>query len=208
MDVSVEEVLEWADDYDIKISKDLAQKVANVYWDINEEDIPLVVSDLSKAKFKVDFANVKEVTYDEDEFTRWIEKDDHEANYDGGYQVTMKDGTVRYFVWKYGEPIKKEMYKTTVTKVTFTSKKSNVNESVGGVAELDLLKSAVAHGDLSAYEAVDSAFKLGHGSRMPDEEEVIDIIDGLMDDEIDVDEAIDEAYERGWGAINQACTFA
>ena len=114
----------------------VARGVEQTNWQINEEDIPLCVAGLLLNKVQLQFVDV--VTYDEGEFTEWLENDQDE--FDGGYQVMAANQPTRYFGWKYGFEKIQELF--IQKKVTFTPNapvteskkptKKSIKEGMGG----------------------------------------------------------------------------
>lgn len=121
--IDLDEVYDELENQGIRYSaNEVGQGVKGINWDINEEDIPLCVAGLLRNK--VQLTNVQSVTYDEGEFTEWLENDQNK--FDGGYQVSDHTGTTRYFGWNYGGERTKELF--IQKKVIFTTK-APVNES-------------------------------------------------------------------------------
>ena len=96
---------------------EVSQAVERINWKINEEDIPYCIAGLLRNK--VQLSNVQLITYDEGEFTEWLENE--QSKFDGGYQVVDHTGTTRYFGWNYGGGRTQELY--IQKKITFTTRK-------------------------------------------------------------------------------------
>lgn len=135
--IDTDEIYDELEDLGIKYSAhEVSQAVEGINWKINKEDIPLCVAGLLLNK--VQLTNIQLITYDEGEFTEWLEND--QTKFDGGYQVIDHTGTTRYFGWNYGGGRIKELF--IQKKITFTTKKSmteskkpakkNLKEDVGG----------------------------------------------------------------------------
>ena len=135
--IDTDEIYDELEDLGIKYSAhEVSQAVEGINWKINKEDIPLCVAGLLLNK--VQLTNIQLITYDEGEFTEWLEND--QTKFDGGYQVTDHTGTTRYFGWSYGGERIKELF--IQKKTTFTTKKpmteskkpakKNLKEDVGG----------------------------------------------------------------------------
>lgn len=114
----------------------MKESIERINWKINKEDIPYCIAGLLLNK--VQLTNIQLVTYDEGEFTEWLEND--QTKFDGGYQAIDHTGTTRYFGWNYGGERIKELFiqkKTifTTKKLITESKKltkKNLKEDVGG----------------------------------------------------------------------------
>ncbi len=116
--IDTDEIYDELEDLGIKCSAhEVSQAVERINWKINEEDIPLCVTGLLLNK--VELTNIQLITYDEGEFTKWIEND--QTKFDGGYQVVDHTGTTRYFGWNYGGGRLKELF--IQKKTTFTTRK-------------------------------------------------------------------------------------
>lgn len=116
--IDTDEIYDELENLGIKYSAhEVSQAVEGINWKINEEDIPLCVAGLLLNK--VQLTNIQLITYDEGEFTEWLEND--QTKFDGGYQVTDHTGTTRYFGWNYGGGRIKELF--IQKKTTFTTKK-------------------------------------------------------------------------------------
>ena len=63
--------------------------------DINEEDFDLFDEQIAE---HISPSLISKVSYISDEYDRGLER----VGFDGGYEVTLNDGTVRYFAWNYG----------------------------------------------------------------------------------------------------------
>lgn len=115
--VDMDEVYDELESQSIKYNAtSVARGVEQINWQINEEDIPLCTAGLLRNK--VQLTNVQLVTYDEGEFTEWLEND--QTQFDGGYQIVDYTGTTRYFGWNYGSERIKELF--IQKKVIFTTK--------------------------------------------------------------------------------------
>lgn len=115
--IDMDEVYDELERQCVKYSaNEVGRGVNGINWDINEEDIPLCVAGLLRNK--VQLTNVRSVTYDEGEFTEWLEND--QSKFDGGYQVIDHTGTTRYFGWVFGGERTKELF--IQKKVIFTTK--------------------------------------------------------------------------------------
>lgn len=115
--IDLDEVYDELERQCVKYSaNEVGRGVNGINWDINEEDIPLCVAGLLRNK--VQLINVQSVTYDEGEFTEWLEND--QTKFDGGYQVIDHTGTTRYFGWVFGGERTKELF--IQKKVIFTTK--------------------------------------------------------------------------------------
>ena len=116
--MDIDEIYDELEDLGIKYSAhEVSQAVEGINWKINQEDIPLCVAGLLLNK--VQLTNIQLITYDEGEFTEWLEND--QTKFDGGYQVIDHTGTTRYFGWNYGGGRIKELF--IQKKVIFTTKK-------------------------------------------------------------------------------------
>ena len=135
--MDIDEIYDELEDLGIKYSAhEVSQAVERINWKINEEDIPLCVTGLLLNK--VELTNIQLITYDEGEFTKWLEND--QTKFDGGYQVVDHTGATRYFGWNYGGGRLKELF--IQKKTTFTTRKpmteskkpvkKNLKEDVGG----------------------------------------------------------------------------
>lgn len=53
----------------------------------------------------INLQNIKSVAYESavPEFEEWINDGNNAGDFDGGYVVTLRDGTVKYYCWEYGE---------------------------------------------------------------------------------------------------------
>ena len=115
--IDIDEVYDELESQGIKYAPStVAQGVEQINWQINEEDIPLCVAGLLRNK--VQLTNVQSVTYDEGEFTEWLEND--QSKFEGGYQIVDHTGATRYFGWNYGGERIKELF--IQKKTTFTTK--------------------------------------------------------------------------------------
>ena len=113
-----DEIYDELEDLGINYSAhEVGQAVERINWKINEEDIPYCIAGLLLNK--VQLSNVQLITYDEGEFTEWLENE--QSKFDGGYQVVDHTGTIRYFGWDYGSGRTQELY--IQKKTTFTTKK-------------------------------------------------------------------------------------
>lgn len=135
--IDTDEIYDELEDLGINYSAhEVSQAVEGINWKINKEDIPLCIAGLLRNK--VQLSNVQLITYDEGEFTEWLENE--QSKFDGGYQVVDHTGTTRYFGWNYGGGRTQELYiqkKTTFTTrkpITESKKltKKNLKEGVGG----------------------------------------------------------------------------
>lgn len=135
--MDIDEIYDELEDLGINYSAhEVSQAVEGINWKINKEDIPLCVAGLLRNK--VQLSNVQLITYDEGEFTEWLENE--QSKFDGGYQVVDHTGTTRYFGWNYGGGrikelfIQKKVIFTTKAPVTESKKltKKNLKEDVGG----------------------------------------------------------------------------
>lgn len=135
--IDLDEVYDELEDSGIKYSAhEVNLAVKRINWKINEEDIPLCIAGLLRNK--VQLANVQLITYDEGEFTEWLENE--QSKFDGGYQVVDHTGTIRYFGWNYGSRRTQELF--IQKKTIFTTKKpmteskkhtkKSLKEGVGG----------------------------------------------------------------------------
>lgn len=135
--IDIDEIYDELEDLGIKYSAhEVSQAIKGINWKINEEDIPYCIAGLLLNK--VQLANVQLITYDEGEFTEWLENE--QSKFDGGYQVVDHAGTIRYFGWKYGSRRTQELF--IQKKVIFTTRKpmteskkpvkKNLKEDVGG----------------------------------------------------------------------------
>ena len=114
----INEIYDELEDLGINYSAhEVSQAVERINWKINEEDIPLCIAGLLLNK--VQLSNVQLITYDEGEFTKWLEND--QTKFDGGYQVVDHTGATRYFGWNYGGGRLKELF--IQKKITFTTRK-------------------------------------------------------------------------------------
>ena len=114
----MDEVYDEIEELGIKYSAhEVSQAVKGINWKINEEDIPYCIAGLLRNK--VQLSNVQLITYDEGEFTEWLENE--QSEFDGGYQVVDHAGTTRYFGWNYGSMRTQELY--IQKKTTFTTRK-------------------------------------------------------------------------------------
>ena len=95
---------------------EVSQAVEGINWKIDKEDIPYCIAGLLRNK--VQLSNVQLITYDEGEFTEWLENE--QSKFDGGYQVVDHTGTTRYFGWNYGCRRTQELF--IQKKVIFTTK--------------------------------------------------------------------------------------
>ena len=121
--IDMDEVYDELESQGIKYAPStVAQGVEQINWQINEEDIPLCVAGLLRNK--VQLTNVQSVTYDEGEFTEWLEND--QSKFDGGYQVVDHTDATRYFGWNYGGERIKELF---IQKKTIFTTKAPVTES-------------------------------------------------------------------------------
>lgn len=135
--MDINEIYDELEDLGINYSAhEVSQAVKGINWKINEEDIPYCIAGLLLNK--VQLSNVQLITYDEGEFTEWLENE--QSKFDGGYQVVDHVGTIRYFGWKYGSRRTQELF--IQKKTIFTTKKpmteskkhtkKNLKEGVGG----------------------------------------------------------------------------
>lgn len=135
--IDTDEIYDELEDLGIKYSAhEVSQAVEGINWKINKEDIPLCIAGLLLNK--VQLTNIQLITYDEGEFTEWLEND--QTKFDGGYQVIDHTGTTRYFGWNYGGGRTQELF--IQKKITFTTRKpmteskkpvkKNLKEDVGG----------------------------------------------------------------------------
>ena len=135
--MDIDEIYDELEDLGIKYSAyEVSQAVEGINWKINQEDIPLCVAGLLLNK--VQLTNIQLITYDEGEFTEWLENE--QSKFDGGYQVVDHTGATRYFGWNYGGGRLKELF--IRKKVIFTTKapmteskksvKKNLKEDVDG----------------------------------------------------------------------------
>ena len=116
--MDIDEIYDELEDLGINYSAyEVSQAVERIDWKINKEDIPLCVAGLLLNK--VELTNIQLITYDEGEFTKWLEND--QTKFDGGYQVVDHTGTTRYFGWNYGSRRTQELY--IQKKTTFTTRK-------------------------------------------------------------------------------------
>ena len=116
--MDIDEIYDELEDLGINYSAhEVSQAVKGINWKINEEDIPYCIAGLLRNK--VQLANVQLITYDEGEFTEWLENE--QSKFDGGYQVVDHTGTTRYFGWNYGSRRTQELY--IQKKTTFTTRK-------------------------------------------------------------------------------------
>lgn len=135
--MDIDEIYDELEDLGINYSApEVSQAVERITWQINKEDIPYCIAGLLRNK--VQLSNVQLITYDEGEFTEWLENE--QSKFDGGYQVVDHTGTTRYFGWNYGCRRTQELY--IQKKITFTTRKpmteskkpvkKNLKEDVGG----------------------------------------------------------------------------
>lgn len=135
--MDIDEIYDELEDLGINYSAhEVSQAVEGITWQINEEDIPYCIAGLLRNK--VQLSNVQLITYDEGEFTEWLENE--QSNFDGGYEVIDHTGATRYFGWNYGSRRTQELY--IQKKTTFTTRKpmteskkpvkKNLKEGVGG----------------------------------------------------------------------------
>ena len=116
--IDIDEIYDELENLGINYSAyEVSQAVERINWKINKEDIPYCIAGLLRNK--VQLSNVQLITYDEGEFTEWLENE--QSNFDGGYQVVDHTGTTRYFGWNYGGGRTKELF--IQKKVIFTTKK-------------------------------------------------------------------------------------
>ena len=116
--IDLDEVYDELEDSGIKYSAhEVNLAVKRINWKINEEDIPLCIAGLLRNK--VQLANVQLITYDEGEFTEWLENE--QSRFGGGYQVVDHTGTTRYFGWNHGGERTQELF--IQKKTIFTTKK-------------------------------------------------------------------------------------
>ena len=116
--IDIDGIYDELEDLGIKYSAhEVSQAVKGINWKINEEDIPYCIAGLLLNK--VQLANVQLITYDEGEFTEWLENE--QSRFDGGYQVVDHTGTTRYFGWNYGGERTQELF--IQKKTIFTTKK-------------------------------------------------------------------------------------
>ena len=116
--MDIDEIYDELEDLGINYSAyEVSQAVERINWKINKEDIPLCVAGLLLNKVKL--TNIQLITYDEGEFTKWLEND--QTKFDGGYQVVDHTGATRYFGWNYGGGRLKELF--IQKKITFTTRK-------------------------------------------------------------------------------------
>ena len=114
----INEIYDELEDLGINYSAyEVSQAVERINWKINKEDIPYCIAGLLLNK--VELTNIQLITYDEGEFTKWLEND--QTKFDGGYQVVDHTGTTRYFGWNYGGGRLKELF--IQKKTTFTTRK-------------------------------------------------------------------------------------
>lgn len=81
--------------------------------EINEEDFGLFAEGVMGYGIKLNV--IKKVDYDEGEFTSWLESDLNTEGFDGGYVVTFRGGSVRYFCWYYGDTPLAEVHPKQIT---------------------------------------------------------------------------------------------
>ena len=135
--MDIDEIYDELEDLGINYSAhEVSQAIERINWKINKEDISLCVAGLLLNK--VELTNIQLITYDEGEFTKWLEND--QTKFDGGYQVVDHTGATRYFGWNYGGGRLKELF--IQKKVIFTTKapmteskkpvKKNLKEDVDG----------------------------------------------------------------------------
>lgn len=116
--MDIDEIYDELEDLGINYSAhEVSQVVERINWKINKEDIPYCIAGLLRNK--VQLSNVQLITYDEGEFTEWLENE--QSKFDGGYQVVDHTGTTRYFGWNYGGGRTQELY--IQKKTTFTTRK-------------------------------------------------------------------------------------
>lgn len=116
--MDIDEIYDELEDLGINYSAhEVSQVVERINWKINKEDIPYCIAGLLRNK--VQLSNVQLITYDEGEFTEWLENE--QSKFDGGYQVVDHTGTTRYFGWNYGGGRTQELY--IQKKITFTTRK-------------------------------------------------------------------------------------
>lgn len=116
--MDIDEIYDELEDLGINYSAhEVSQAVEGINWKINKEDIPYCIAGLLRNK--VQLSNVQLITYDEGEFTEWLENE--QSKFDGGYQVVDHTGTTRYFGWNYGSRRTQELY--IQKKITFTTRK-------------------------------------------------------------------------------------
>lgn len=116
--MDINEIYDELEDLGINYSApEVSQAVERINWKINKEDIPYCIAGLLRNK--VQLSNVQLITYDEGEFTEWLENE--QSKFDGGYQVVDHTGTTRYFGWNYGGGGTQELY--IQKKITFTTRK-------------------------------------------------------------------------------------
>lgn len=116
--MDIDEIYDELEDLGINYSSpEVSQAVERINWKINKEDIPYCIAGLLRNK--VQLSNVQLITYDEGEFTEWLENE--QSKFDGGYQVVDHTGTTRYFGWNYGCRRTQELY--IQKKTTFTTRK-------------------------------------------------------------------------------------
>ena len=116
--IDLDEVYDELEDSGIKYSAhEVNLAVKRINWKINEEDIPYCIAGLLRNK--VQLSNVQLITYDEGEFTEWLENE--QSKFDGGYQAVDHTGTTRYFGWNYGGGRTQELF--IQKKTIFTTKK-------------------------------------------------------------------------------------
>ena len=116
--MDIDEIYDELEDLGINYSApEVSQAVEGINCKINKEDIPYCVAGLLRNK--VQLSNVQLITYDEGEFTEWLENE--QSKFDGGYQVVDHTGTTRYFGWNYGCRRTQELY--IQKKTTFTTRK-------------------------------------------------------------------------------------
>ena len=116
--MDIDEIYDELEDLGINYSAhEVSQAVEGINWKINKEDIPYCIAGLLRNK--VQLSNVQLITYDEGEFTEWLENE--QSKFDGGYQVVDPTGTIRYFGWNYGSRRTQELF--IQKKTTFTTKK-------------------------------------------------------------------------------------
>lgn len=116
--MDIDEIYDELEDLGINYSAhEVSQAVERINWKINKEDILYCIAGLLRNK--VQLSNVQLITYDEGEFTEWLENE--QSKFDGGYQVVDHTGTTRYFGWNYDGRRTQELY--IQKKITFTTKK-------------------------------------------------------------------------------------
>ena len=129
--MNIDEIYDELEDLGINYSAlEVSQAVERINWKLNKEDIPYCIVGLLRNK--VQLANIQLITYDEGEFTEWLENE--QSKFDGGYQVVDHTGTTRYFGWKYGKRRTQELFiqKKTIftTKAPMTESKKHAKKSL------------------------------------------------------------------------------